>query len=306
MRWSRGWPPGRRAVTRTVLLRSKTLEARIAPFGAELVGLRHSSHGELLWSGDPAWWDRQSPILFPVVGKCADDTIRVGGRPYPMPLHGFAHGMTFEPAEIAADRCRLLLSDTAETRAGYPFPFRLEVDYALAGATLGIEARIVNTGAAVLPASFGFHPGFRWPLAGGLPKTAHWLAFEDDEHLDVARAREGLILPGESRVTLAGGVLHLDEALFAQGAMVLHAPRSRRLRFGAAGAAFGIWVAWRNLPALGLWMRPGAEFLCIEPWAGHGDPVGFAGDLLDKPGIVAIPPGATAAFGMEIAVEPTG
>jgi galactose mutarotase-like enzyme len=293
-------------VKHPVRLSSDHLEASISPFGAELVGLVHRRHGELLWSGDPVWWDRQSPILFPVVGKCADDAIRVGGRSFAMPLHGFAHSMSFHVAETEASRCRLVLTDGPETRAHYPFPFRLEVDYRLDAAAVRIEARIANTGDGALPASFGFHPGFRWPLADGLPKTAHWLAFESDDRLDVARAREGLILPGASRLDLADGVLQLDEALFAQGAMVLHAPRSRRLRFGAAGSPFAISVAWRNLPSLGLWMRPGARFLCVEPWAGHGDPVGFGGDLHAKPGIVAIPPGDVATFGMDIAVEPTG
>jgi galactose mutarotase-like enzyme len=294
------------AVSDPVLLRSDQLEARLSPFGAELVGLRHRSHGELLWNGDPRWWDRQSPILFPVVGKCAGDRIRLGDKTFPMPLHGFASGMMFEVAAAAADRCRFVLSDGPATRIHYPFRFRLEVDYALDGARLRIEARIVNTGGGVLPASFGFHPGFRWPLVGGLPKTAHRLVFNADDHLDVARAKDGLILPGSTRLDLIDGALPLDEALFAPGAMVLHAPSSSGVRLSAEGSPVALSLAWRNLPALGLWMRPGADFLCIEPWAGHGDPAGFAGDFRDKPGIIPIPKGETAAFGLDIAVESIG
>lgn len=153
--------------------------------------------------------------------------IRLGDRTFAMPLHGFARGMIFEVAAASADRCRFVLSDGPATRIHYPFPFRLEIDYVLDGATLRVEARIVNTGGGILPASFGFHPGFRWPLAGGLAKTAHRLVFDADEHLDVARAQDGLILPGSTRLDLIDGALPLDEALFAQGAMVLHAPRDR-------------------------------------------------------------------------------
>jgi galactose mutarotase-like enzyme len=286
-----------------IQLRSDPLEASISPFGAELVGLSHRSHGELLWRGDPRSWERQSPILFPVVGRCVGDVIRVGDRSFPMPLHGFAHGMMFETVAASPDRCSFVLTDSPATRRHYPFPFRLELDYALDAAALRIEARIVNTGGGILPASFGFHPGFRWPLADGVPKTAHKLVFDADDHLDVARAKDGLILTGTTRLDLAGGALPLDEALFADGAMVLHAPRSRGLRFVADGSPVALSLAWRNLPALGLWMRPGADFLCVEPWAGHGDPVGFTGDLFDKPGIILISEGETAVFGMDLAVD---
>ena len=291
------------AVSDPVLLRSGQVQAMISPIGAELTGLTHDAFGELLWSGDPRWWARQSPLLFPVVGKCAGDRIRVGDQEFPMPLHGFAHGMTFDVVATEIHRCRLVLTDGPATQVHYPFPFRLEVDYALDGAAQRIEARIINTGCGILPASFGFHPGFRWPLADGLPKTAHRLVFDADNHLDVARAKDGLILPGTTRFDLSNGALPLDETLFADGAMVMHAPRSRRVRFLADGSPFAVSLAWRNLPSLGLWMRPGADFLCIEPWAGHGDPAGFAGDFRDKPGVIAIAAGETAGFEMDLSVD---
>ena len=53
---------------------------------------------------------------------------------------------------------------------------------------------------------------------------------------------------------------------------------------------------------LGLWQKPGAAFLCIEPWQGHSDPVGFAGGLRDKPGIVQLAAGASRSFRMDVTV----
>ena len=52
---------------------------------------------------------------------------------------------------------------------------------------------------------------------------------------------------------------------------------------------------------LGVWTKPGgARFVCIEPWHGVADPVGFDGDLWEKPGIVAIAPRRARTFAMTI------
>lgn len=286
-----------------VYLISDKLTAHVSAFGAELVGLMHRDHGQVLWQGDAKWWERSSPVLFPVVGRCAGDRIRVGTATYPMPLHGFAHSMEFSVVESAPDRCVLRLRDTPATRRNYPFAFELDLAYRLDGESLNVEATIRNPGGSALPASFGFHPGFHWPLAPDLAKEAHVLVFDADDRLDVSRARDGLILPGSSPVELRDGILPLSERLFDQGAMVLKSPRSRNIRFAAPGTPFAIDVGFGNLPGLGLWMKPGAGFLCIEPWAGHADPIGFDGGIFDKPGIVAIAPGAEASFAISIAIQ---
>lgn len=286
-----------------LLLRSGRTEARISSFGAELTGLCHHDHGDLLWHGDARWWDRASPILFPVVGRSANDRIRVGETSYPMPLHGFAHAMAFEVVERGLDRCLLRLTDSPATHVHYPFPFVLDIAYVLAGEVLSVEATVRNPGGTILPASVGFHPGFRWPLLSGLAKDGHRLVFDADERVEIFRARNGLILPESSILDAKGGVLPLSERLFDDGAMVLTSLRSRRVRFEAPSAPLAIEVGFRNLPFLGIWMKPGADFLCIEPWAGHADPEGFDGHIFTRPGIVPIAPGEMAAFAMNIAIR---
>lgn len=286
-----------------LLLRSGQTEARISSFGAELTGLCHRDHGDLLWRGDARWWDRSSPILFPVVGRSANDRIKVGETSYPMPLHGFAHSMEFEVVEREADRCLLRLAGSPATHLHYPFAFVLDIAYGLAEEILTVVATVRNPGGAILPASFGFHPGFRWPLPSSLAKDGHRLVFDADERLEIFRARNGLILPERSVLDVKGGVLALSERLFDQGAMVLSSLDSRRVRFEAPGAPLAIEVGFRNLPFLGVWMKPGADFLCIEPWAGHADPEGFDGDIFARPGIVPIAPGEAAAFATDIALR---
>ena len=58
-----------------------------------------------------------------------------------------------------------------------------------------------------------------------------------------------------------------------------------------------------NFPHVVLWSRPGAPYLCIESWTGHGDPEGFAGELADKPSMIALAPGAEGRHAMRYRLE---
>jgi galactose mutarotase-like enzyme len=49
-----------------------------------------------------------------------------------------------------------------------------------------------------------------------------------------------------------------------------------------------------NFPHIALWSRPGAPFLCLEAWSGHGDPEGFSGDIFAKPSMQRLNPGESA------------
>jgi galactose mutarotase-like enzyme len=143
------------------------LSATINPFGAELVSLRDAEGRELMTDADPAFWTGHAPILFPIVGRLNGDVLRVDGAEYPMKQHGFARRMAFAVTEHDADRAAFRLTDNPDTHAAYPFPFVLEIGFAIDAATLTMDVRIANPGAAPLPASFGWHPAFAWPLPYG-------------------------------------------------------------------------------------------------------------------------------------------
>src|SRR6478735_6508987 len=168
-------------MTDLVTIRSIALTAQINPLGAELTHLRDAGGRELMTDADPAFWTGHAPILFPVIGMPFEETIRVDGTAYPMKKHGFARRSLFEVIEAAEDRVTFALTDSAETRAAYPFAFRLELTYRIEGATLWIEARIANPEDTPLPASFGFHPAFAWPLPYGENRGAHRILFDADE-----------------------------------------------------------------------------------------------------------------------------
>jgi galactose mutarotase-like enzyme len=247
---------------------------------------------DLLWPSDPAIWSQISPILYPVVGWTRDGA-RVGGRHYPLRLHGFASGEDFAIETAGGAFARLTLRDNAKTRALYPFAFELAVEYRLADAALEITLEVVNPGDAPAPYACGLHPGFRWPFAGA-ERAGAVVRFEQDEPAVAPMiALGGLISPRKRAIPLNNKALPLNDDLFAADALCFLEPASRWLRFEQAdGSAIEMDFSGFGLAAL--WTRPGAPFLCLEAWTGYSDPEGFAGDLFEKPAMRTLAPGERA------------
>ena len=276
------------------------LTASIKADGAELCHLKDAAGRDLMWDAGPLW-PNHSPVLFPIVGQVADDRILVGGHPYPMGRHGFARRREFEWLERGADTCRLQLRDDAGTHAAFPFPFRLTLAYRIEAGTLHVDYEVANPGPQVLPASLGAHPAFRWPLHGGA-QTDYRLEFAEPEPEPIRRLDDGLIRLAAQPSPVQGRTLPLDPALFLDDAIIMLAPHSRSLRY--LGPDGGIEVAWRGFPQLGIWQKPGAELLCIEPWHGYSSPAGWDGEFKDKPGLMLIPPGEARTMGWSVRTLP--
>ena len=285
-------------MTDWITITSGALTARINPLGAELSSLTDGAGRELMTDADPAFWSGRAPLLFPIVGRLNGDVLRVDGRAYQMKQHGFARRSRFDVAAATSDRAVFVLTDSDETRAQYPFAFRLEVVFSVAGATLAIDVTIANPADTPLPASFGFHPAFAWPLPYAQPREDHRIMFAADEQGPVRRLANSLV--AEDRPSpLDGRTLRLTDALFADDALVWNPVHAQSVTYGASNGP-QLSVAFPDTPQLGIWTKPGARFVCIEPWHGHADPVGHTGEFRDKPGVVAVPPGGAKRIGMSV------
>jgi galactose mutarotase-like enzyme len=281
------------------------LEVAVKAEGGELVSLRIRGGAELLWQAGPEW-PRHAPVLFPVVGRLANDTLRHDGRTFRMTQHGFARDRRFDWLARDADGCRLLLRDDDATRAIYPFRFALEIAYRLQGDVLQVEYCLRNPGDVVLPASLGAHPAFRWPLADGIAKRAHRLVFDHDETAPIRRVENGLLRAQAEPSPIAGRILALDEGLFDEDAVILDQLASHSLIYMADETAPVLTIGWHGMTQLGIWSKPGADFLCIEPWHGLASPAGFDGPFTDKPHLLHLAPGAEVRPGWSVRVEAPG
>ncbi|WP_159873654.1 aldose 1-epimerase family protein [Novosphingobium sp. 9U] len=290
-------------VTELVSIASAELTAGINPLGAELWSLTDARGREYMTDADPAFWTGHAPILFPIVGMVRDGRYRLDERTYELPKHGFARHSRFAVLAAEPDSVHLRLTDDAQTRTSYPFAFALDLLFRLAGTTLKVESRVKNTGDEPLPFSFGYHPAFAWPLPGGAAKQDHRVVFADPEPQPIRRIDpdSGLVLEQTSATPVEGDTLAPDAALFEADALIWDHLTSRSVRFGAPAAA-SLEIAFPDTPMLGIWQKPGANYLCIEPWQGIADPVGYQGDFRDKPGVVSLAPGETRSFRMDVTV----
>jgi galactose mutarotase-like enzyme len=285
-----------------VCVDSGMLMAQINPLGAQLSVLRDRAGRDLLWDGNPAIWAGRAPLLFPIVGALNGASYRLGAERYALSRHGFARGSRFTVTHSGPNQAAFRLRPDEASRRVYPFEFELDVLFTLEGATLTIESRISNRGGALLPASLGYHPAFRWPLPFGQSRSSHYIEFDSNESAPARRLNpEGLLAPEAFPTPISGRHLALVDGLFANDALIFDALRSRHVTYGAdQGPRIG--VSFPDSPYLGVWTKPGANFICIEPWNGIADPQGFAGDFRGKPGIFEIAPGATRSIRMTISL----
>ncbi|WP_407159343.1 aldose 1-epimerase family protein [Bradyrhizobium sp. STM 3557] len=278
------------------------LTASIKADGAELCSLKTGGGLELLWQAGPAW-PRHAPWLFPIVGRLKDDQLRHRGKTYPMTQHGFARDLRFEWLERTAQSCSLQLTDGEATRARYPFAFRLTIAYRVAADRLEASIEIANPGTEVLPASFGAHPAFNWPLMPGEPKSQYRLVFPQAEPAPIRRLSGGLLREQPEPSPVQAARVPLSEDLFAGDAVILDSIKSRSVRYeGERGPS--IEIGWNGFRELGIWSKPGgAPFLCIEPWRGYASPLHFDDEFTDKPGLMHIARGGAEILTLRIQVH---
>lgn len=278
-------------------IHNEYLDATVSTLGAELQSLVTADGCSVLWDGNPEHWSGRSPLLFPIIGRAAEDHLVIDGQDFRMAQHGFARRSTFALIRQDDTSCSHLLVDNAATRAVYPFAFRLIVSHSLSGPVLRVQADVTNEDTRPMPFQLGFHPAFRWPLPGAAGD--HVITLENGAAPALARLQHGLLSPARAQSPFQEGTLVLDPALFADDAMIFPEGAGERLRYAAD---FGPVLDFRfeNLPNIALWTKHGARFVCIEPW--HGLPATTAGDpdILSRPFVKTLSSGEEAQFAWEL------
>jgi len=283
-----------------VHLSSGDLTAAIDPHGAQLSCLRDRAARDLLWDGDPAVWAGRAPLLFPIVGALVGGSYRLGAQTYHLSRHGFARGKVFSIVHTTSSSAVFRLSADEASFQVYPFRFELEVRFELAGPTLSLTTRVRNKGDAQMPASVGYHPAFRWPLPFGQPRSSHFIAFETDEPAPVRRIDSaGLLTPEHHPTPIARRRLALTDALFQDDVLIFDQIKSRSVIYGSEDGP-RIQLSFPDAPYLGVWTKPGAHFICIEPWHGVTDAAGFSGDFTEKAGVFVLAAGESLSTTMAI------
>jgi len=266
------------------------LQISIHPKGAELQRIFDKQYRlDYLWDGDPAYWRKHSPLLFPIVGTLKDNTYLYEGKSYHLPRHGFARDREFQPESSRQTSITFLLRNDEATLAVYPFAFELRVGYRLSDEGLETTYRVINPAKAPLYFSIGGHPAFRVPIMPGTGYSDYYLEFDHPEKTPRwPISKDGLIERRPIPLLEGARRLPLTKELFAKDALVLKRPVSSGVALRSARTERGLHMEYPGFPFLGIWAAPGADFVCIEPWCGIADGVESDQHLVNKEGIIRL------------------
>lgn len=294
-----------------VTLHNHDLSVTIGTLGAELHSIRYNGR-EYLYQPDGIHWDKQSPILFPIIGKLVEGQYQYNGETYPLGKHGFARTKEFRvstPDETSA--IFELTSDMAGEKDAYPFDFKLQVKYELRDHDVIVRYAVANTGIAPMWFSLGGHPAFAVPLEDGLSFEDYDVTVQTDQ---APHDLERLPLDGPFIADLEGTPypkeFPLSHDLFVDDALIFKTSGKTTVSLTSDKGLAKVHVSYRNhptsggFPYVGIWSMPDdSPFVCVEPWDGLPDVLGKSGHLLGKVGIQRLAPGGVYRNAFVIAVE---
>ena len=209
-----------------------------------------------------------------------------------MPKHGFARVSEFTLAESTDDTLVFELTDSDATLACWPFRFSFRIRYTLTGNALTIGFEVVNPNNEPMLFSLGAHPAFTCPLEAGLAYDDYVLEFETAETAGRWLLEDGHLGRCEPNYLNHDTRISVNKELFADDALIFKGLQSNTLMLKSDRGDRAVKVEFSGWPDLGIWSK-GTGFVCIEPWFGCDDPVGFDGTLDQKPGIVTLEAGKT-------------
>ena len=274
-------------------IQSKQLVVSIDNKGAELKNIYHKGNGlEYMWSGDPAYWAKTSPVLFPIVGTLKNNQFKYKEQFYALSRHGFARDQVFSVIDDTENSVSFAIKSNEESLKVYPFHFRFSIIYTVEENRLRVEYLVENTGDERMLFSVGGHPAFKLPLVNDTAYDDYKLVFEKKEMEGRwPISSEGLIEEHPQPLLLNMNELPLNKQLFKKDAIVLKALKSSFVKLVSEKTEHGLTFHFDGFPYLGLWAAPNADFICVEPWCGIADSVDADQQLENKEGIIALPAG---------------
>ena len=277
-----------------ITLNNGTLQAVIEERGAQLCSLTDLARGrELLWEGDPAFWKYHAPVLFPFVGMVNGKEYRYGGRTYHIGQHGFARERDFHLTGSGQNWAAFSLEADEKTREIYPFDFQFTVTQTLKENRLIVEWDVENPSAEEpMYFSVGAHPAFRTPLLAEDAKNSCYVLFPGKKELNYILVDLEKVAADPDhlyKMELDDGYLLLKDHLFDIDTFIFEDGQIEEVSLCGPDRKPYVTVKCPGFPYFGLWTKSdAAPFVCLEPWYGRLDDVGFAGELPEKKGMIKL------------------
>lgn len=260
----------------------------IDDMGAQLHSLKSKENGtEYIWQGNPDIWYGQAPVLFPVIGQLINDKYFYNGTEYTMPKHGLARKLLFKVKECEGAKAVFSLESDKNTLKSYPFDFEYIVTFELKGKALVNTMTVVNKTNGEMYFSVGAHPAFNC-------KVGDIIEFEQEETLATERIdKDNLIIPEKFAFMENSKSFEITKEIFEPDALILSDIKSEKLTIKGDNT---VEFTFGKCPFLGIWAKPGAPYVCIEPWYGVNDGREVKADISEKRGIQHLNEGETFEF----------
>lgn len=279
-----------------IQISSGDLSAVINTLGAELISVKNSKNKEYIWEGNPQFWGKHSPVLFPIVGCLKNNQYSFKGHLYSLYRHGFANKMEFNVLKQSSDNVVFSLTNNNETFENYPFKFELQLSYTLVNSSLKIGYKVINANDFEMPFSIGGHPAFA--LQNEFENYS--LEFEKSEILICSQLENDLISNETISLPMKDNCLPLSYSLFENDALIFKKLDSKSITISENNVPF-LKVTFEDFPSLGIWTKQKAPYICIEPWFGYADTMTNSGELSEKEGIQII--GIDEQFQSEYSID---
>ena len=279
-------------------------QIQVSSHGAELQSLVANGR-EYLWQGDPKFWGRRAPILFPIVGRLANDILRIDGHEYTMKQHGFVRDAEF----VQRNGKYVLVEDGS--RENYPYAFELVAEYTTRGNTLICDWNVTNRDDRTMYFQIGTHPAFLLPDYNAADEIHGYIQCYDASEKVVSPMvfnclENGLrVHYGEPKVLINDkAILALTNTTFADDAILIEANQVAQVSLFDKRGKRVLTVSCPQVEAFGLWSpnKLGCPFVCIEPWCGIADREGFKGEISERDCIHSLAPNKTYNFKYSISI----
>ena len=288
-------------------LKNEMLTIQVSEHGAELQSIRKDDY-EYLWQGNPEYWGRRSPVLFPIVGSVWEKCFRVDGKVYEMGQHGFARDMDFELVSAADTEVWYRLESSEKTLSAYPWPFVLEIGYRLEGSSVEVLWKVTNPGDTEMFFQIGAHPAFNYPGYDPDAVDRGVVAFDRNDNLQRSGFKGKGCVDPQARFPIPlsdDGMLRLKRDTFDDiDTLMLENDQVHKVVFLKNDSSPYLTVTF-DAPVVAIWSPPkrNAPFFCIEPWYGRCDRADFTGEFKDRDWVNALAPGATFAASYTITLD---
>ncbi len=250
---------------------------------------------EYIWNGNTDIWYGQSPILFPIIGRLLDDKYTLNGKEYSMDKHGIVRKKPFTLVEKTENSLTFVQTDDDESITKYPYKFELKVKFQLTEKGLRVTHTVKNNNDSVMYYSFGAHPAFNCQIGD-------YLEFNKDTSLETERIdHESILIDEKFPIEMDGNKVVLTKDLFVDDALILSSFDSDSISIKSNSHDRIIKFDFDS-PFLGIWAKPNAPYVCLEPWWGVNDSYNKVSDFSEKRGIMALEPNSSKEFAWEVSI----